>query len=95
MDALSKNPNDFLMSYMYSDFPRTSLVAQMVKHLPTMRDTQVPSLGWEDPLKKEMATQCSMIIPWTEEPERLRSMSSKELDMTEQLSLHFKTTQEM
>ena len=70
-------------------------MAQMVKNPPVMQETEVQSLGWEDPLKKEMATQCSMIIPWTEEPERLRSMSSKELDMTEQLSLHFKTTQEM
>ena len=34
----------------------TSLVAQMVKRLPTMRETQVQSLGWEDPLEKEMAT---------------------------------------
>ena len=80
MDALSKNPNDFLMSYMYSDFPRTSLVAQMVKHLPTMRDTQVPSLGWEDPLKKEMATHSSTLawkIPRMEEPGRLQSMGSQ------------------
>ena len=80
MDALSKNPNDFLMSYMYSDFPRTSLVAQMVKHLPTMRDTQVPSLGWEDPLKKEMATHSSILaweVPWMEEPGRLQSMGSQ------------------
>ena len=80
MDALSKNPNDFLMSYMYSDFPRTSLVAQMVKHLPTMRDTQVPSLGWEDPLEKGMATHSSILawrIPWREEPGRLQSMGSQ------------------
>ena len=49
----------------------TSLVAQMVKHLPTMRETQIRSLGWEDPLEKEMATHSSTlawIIPWTEEP---------------------------
>ena len=58
-------------------------MALAVKNLPAMQETEVQSLGWEDPLKKEMATQCSMIIPWTEEPERLRSMSSKELDMTE------------
>ena len=61
MHTLSKNPNDFLMSYMYSDFPRTSVVAQMAKRLPTMRDTQVLSLGWEDPLKKEMATHSSSL----------------------------------
>ena len=77
MDTLSKNPNDFLMSYMYSDFPRTSLVAQMVKCLPTRWGTQVRSLGWEDPLEKEMATHSSTLawkIPWTEESGRLQSM---------------------
>ena len=55
----------------------TSLVAQTVKHLSTMRETQVPSLGWEDPLEKEMAINSSTItwkIPWTEEPVRLQSM---------------------
>ena len=43
-------------------------MAQMVKHLPTMRETQVRSLGWEDPLEKEMATHSSALawkIPWT------------------------------
>ena len=47
-----------------------SMVAQMVKHLPTIRDTQVPSLGWEYPLEKEMATHSSTLawkISWTEE----------------------------
>ena len=51
-----------------------SLVAQMVKSLPTMRETQVRSLGWEDPLEKEMATHSSILtwkIPWMEEPGRL------------------------
>ena len=49
-------------------------MAQMVKHLPTMQETQVRSLGWEDPLEKEMATHSSTlawIIPWTEERCRL------------------------
>ena len=49
----------------------TSLVAQMVKRLPTMRETWVQSLGWEDLLEKEMATHSSILawkIPWTEEP---------------------------
>ena len=58
----------------------TSLVAQMVKHLSTMRETQVQSLGWEDPLEKEMATHSNTIawkIPWTEEPGRLQSMGSQ------------------
>ena len=53
---------------------KASLVAQMVKNLPSMRDTQRPFLGWEDPLEKEMATHSSILswrIPWTEEPGRL------------------------
>ena len=55
----------------------TSLLAQMVKHLPTMQETQVQSLGREDPLEKKMATNSSTIawkIPWTEECGRLQSM---------------------
>ena len=50
---------------------RVFLVAQMVKHLPTMRETWIQSLGWEDLLEKEMATHSSILtwkIPWTEEP---------------------------
>ena len=46
---------------------------------------KVPSLGQEDPLEKEMATQSSILawkIAWTEEPGQLQSMESKELDMT-------------
>ena len=55
----------------------TSLVAQKVKRLPTMRETRVRSLGWEDPLEKEMTTHSSILawkMPWTEEPGRLQSM---------------------
>ena len=55
----------------------TSLVAQVVKRLSTMQETQVRSLGQEDPLEKEMAIHSSTIawkIPWTEEPGRLQSM---------------------
>ena len=59
----------------------TSLVAQTVKHLSTMWETQVQSLGWEDPLEKEMAIHSSTIawkILWTEEPiHRLQSMGSQ------------------
>ena len=58
----------------------TSLVAQTVKHVSTMRETQVQSLGREDPLEKEMAIHSSTIawkIPWTEEPGRLQSMGSQ------------------
>ena len=53
------------------------LVAQIVKSLPAMWETQVQSLDWEDPLEKEMATHSSTLawkIPWTEEPGRLQSM---------------------
>ena len=59
---------------------RPSLVAQMVKHLPAMRETQVQSLSWEDPLEKKMATYSSTLawkIPWIEEPDRLQSMGSQ------------------
>ena len=55
---------------------RASLVAQTVKRLPTTRDTQVRSLGREDPLEKAMATHSSTLawkILWTEEPGRLQS----------------------
>ena len=51
----------------------------MVKHLPTMGETRVLSLGQEDPLEKEMATHFSTLawkIPWTEEPGRLQSIGS-------------------
>ena len=54
----------------------------MVKHLPTMRETQVQSLGQEDPLKKEMATHSSILawkIPWTEEAGRLQFMGLQRL----------------
>ena len=57
-----------------------SQVAQMVKNLPAMQETWVPSLGWEDPLKKGMATHSGILpwrIPWTEEPGRLQSMGSQ------------------
>ena len=58
-------------------------VAQM--SAPTMRETQVQSLGWEDPLEKEMATHSSILtwrITWTEEHGRLQSMGSQESDTT-------------
>ena len=54
-----------------------SLVAQTVKRLPAVRETQVLSLGGEDPLEKKMATHSITLawkIPWTEEPCRLQSM---------------------
>ena len=51
--------------------PRASLVAQRIKRLPAVRETQVQSLGWEDPLEKEMSTHSSILarrILWTENP---------------------------
>ena len=54
-----------------------SLVAQMVKNLPAVQETQVPSLGQEYPLEKEMATHSNILawkIPWIEEPGGLQSM---------------------
>ena len=56
------------------------LVAQMVKNLPAMQETQVQSLDWEDPLEKGMATHSSILaweIPWTEKPGGLQSMGSQ------------------
>ena len=55
-------------------------MAQMVKHLPAMRETWVLSLGWEDLLEKEMAAHSSILawkIPWMEKPGRLQSMGSQ------------------
>ena len=54
-----------------------SLVAQLVKNPPAMRETWVRSLGWEDPLEKGKATHSSILawrIPWTEEPGALQSL---------------------
>ena len=56
------------------------LVAQMVKRLPTVRETWVRSMGWEDPLEKAMAPHSSTLtwkILWTEEPGGLQSMGSQ------------------
>ena len=61
---------------------RDSLVAQTVKSLPAVWETQVRSLGWEDPLEKDMATHSSILawrISWTEEPGGLQSMESQKV----------------
>ena len=61
------------------------MVAQMLKNLPAMLETQVQSLGQEDPLERGMATHSSILawrIPWTDEPGGLRPWGHKELDMT-------------
>ena len=55
-------------------------MAQTVKHLPTMLESQVRSLGWEVPLEKEIAPHSSILawkIPWVEKPVRLQSMGSQ------------------
>ena len=60
-------------------------MAQLVKNPPEMQETQVQSLGEEDPLEKGMATCSSILawrIPWTEEPGTLQSMGSQESDAT-------------
>ena len=63
--------------WFLSSAPTASLVVHMVKNLPAVQETQVQSMGWEDPLKEEMATQSSILdwrIPWTEEAGGLHSM---------------------
>ena len=67
-------------------------MAQKLKHLPAMWETQVQSPGREDSLEKEMTTHSSTFawkIPWTEEPDGLQSMGSLELGTTERLHFHF------
>ena len=64
---------------------RASLIAQLVKNLPAVRETWVPSLGQEEPLEKEMATHSSDLaweIPWTDELGGLQSMRSQESHTT-------------
>ena len=63
----------------------------MIKNLPVMQETRVPSLGQEDLLENRMATHSNIIdwrSSWIEEPGRLQSMES-ESDMTEWLTLHY------
>ena len=57
-----------------------SLVTQMIKSLPAVQETWVPSLSWEDPLQKGIAMHSSVLawkIPWTEEPGELQSTGSQ------------------
>ena len=68
-----------------NSFSSKLLGSSVVKNLPTMHETQLQSLGWEDPLEKETATHSSTLgwrIPWTEEPDRLWSTRSQESDPT-------------
>ena len=62
---------------------QASLVAQMVKNVPAVKETQVQTVGWEDPMEKEMAPHSSILaweIPWTEEPGGLRSLGSQRVE---------------
>ena len=64
----------------------------MVKNPPTMQETRVQSLGWEDLLEKGMATHSSIFawrLPWIKEPGGIQSMGHKEPDTTERLTLHY------
>ena len=66
---------DYPLQYSWA-----SLVAQLGKNPPVMRETWIRSLGWKDPLEKGMATHSSVLIwriPWTEEPGGLQSMGSQ------------------
>ena len=65
------------MLYNKNKQREASLLSQMVKNLPAMQETWVPSLGWGDPLGEDLATHSSILtwrIPWIEEPGRLQSM---------------------
>ena len=71
------NPGHLNCRWILYQMSGDSLVAQRVKSLPAMRETQIRSLGQEDPLEKEMATHSSILawkVPWTEELGRLQSM---------------------
>ena len=80
------------LSFLAASYTRASMVAQMVRHLPTVWETQVWSLGWKDPLENEMATHASILawkISWIEEPSDYSSWGRKESDTTEQLHFSF------
>ena len=70
---------------------RASMVAQMVKNLPTVQETWVQSLGWEESLEEVMATHSSILawrIPWTEEPRGLQSMGSQRVRHNGEANTH-------
>ena len=68
-----------------------SIVAQMIKNLPAVQETQVWSLSWDDPLEREIATHSTILAwksPWAEEPGRLECIGSHRLDTAEQLNTY-------
>ena len=77
---------------MYVGFPGGSAVKNQPE-MQELQETQIQSLGWEDPLEEGMATQASILswrIPWTEEPSRLQSIESQRVSWTrlKQLSMN-------
>ena len=75
----------WLYHHMAKSRESSGFLAQRVKRLPTMQETWVLSLGWEDSLEKEMATHSSILawrIPWAEESGRLQSMGSQRVGLT-------------
>ena len=75
---------------IFSVILRTSMVTQTVKTSPAMQDTQVQSLGWEDPLENGIVPHSSILvwrIPWIVEPGGYSPWGSKVLDTTEQLTI--------
>ena len=91
-----QNPPDLILTFLlflllsfihyFLMYEEASLVAQMVKSLPAMWETQVQTLGWEDPLEKGMAIHSSILawrIPWAEEPSGYSPCNHNESDMTE------------
>ena len=82
----------FFSKLLHHEYTFSYRVAQRLKRLPAMWETWVRSLGWEDPLEKEMATHSSILawrILWTEELGGLQSMGRKESDTTEGVHFHF------
>ena len=85
--CILQSTKDIYIAYLHS---WVSLMAQMVKNLPAKQEIWVCSLSQEDPLEKGMAIHSSILawrISWIEEPSRLQSLSCKESDISEQLTL--------
>ena len=81
-----ERPGLLLLKMIVAGEKNHSLVAQKVKNLPAVQETQVQSLGWENALVKEIATHSSILawrIPWTEGPGGLQCMVSQRVRMTE------------
>ena len=88
-ERLNNNSNNYFLWTLKCLFPGGS---ETVKRLSTIRETQVRSLGWEDPLEKEMAIHSRTIawkIPWTEEPGSLQSLWLQRVGHDWAISLHF------